>query len=489
MRIPLDASGRLMTPELVINSLANYFGGTDEAKSAVKRAFDSGKANIRELRNLNRGATNDYAIQEVQNAIDNLMPFWKDPGAAIQAELKDIRSKDYASLNDGELADVQKRLNVINDIGQMPAYQQAVGTSTKVGPDGIAPNSDSPLMRQQALADRKTNFVYQIARYLGSPGANDLADRIQKGEINTPEEYKNFLAAHQIVSANSSSNGGGHNDDTFQNLLRFATPETIRTLQGKDYSGSGAGYGGGDYSGDLKAIGDIISLRGRQTEAQSQADSLVSSLPQELARGRNEFYNAAVGQGQQYFNESLAPSIMQSLNARGILNSGDLESELSRGAGDIQGSIQSSIMNQQAADDAFFMNAAYQQTFQKEIQAGQDLSSQVQNSRGQAMQNQQFGFQRIQGDLSRQYQDMIMNREQQRQMTLMRQNFDQQQRLANKQNQANEYGQIGQTVGSIGGAVLGAYFGGPPGAVVGSGIGGQAGAQFGQSKVPGVTSR
>lgn len=259
-------------------------------------------------------------------------------------------------------------------------------------------------------------------------------------------------------------------------------------ITAKEVGEGGYFLGKPDYSPDIKRVGDIIGTRQKKAANQKIADDFIASLPQELARGRSDFANSELGYGSQYYNESLAPSIVQNLNARGMVFSGDLESELNRGAYDVQSSIQNEVQSAQAQDDAFFQNAAYQNTFQKEIAAGNDVNQLAQNQRGMAMENQQQTFLRSQANLSQQYQSMIFQRENQRNMAIQQQQLARQRDMQQDQNRAGMFSGLGQSAGTIGGALIGNVLLPGIGGVIGAGLGGQFGQQGGQS-LGGVTSR
>lgn len=500
MAIPKDSQGKLLTRDKAIGALLDYFQKSDpgEAKKALNEAFDTGKGDTRKINNLliqNGGG--DYQRQQIQNAINTISPFEKDPKAAIDAELKNIRMQDYSGLSDSDLENTQKQLQFFAGLGPVAA-NRTVGVNTAIG--GPNNGEETPASYDDVINGRKSQFVSLLSPYAGNEGATDIANRIAQGQINNAQDLKTYLSSRSnqqgsgsggfgtdwrdftLVGRNLPGDNGGSSENPIDKIIRLAgNDENFRTLQGRDISGLGGNFNGADLGTDLNAIEGLISSRGKQASSQKQIDDLVASLPQELARNRGDLFNTLGQQGQQYFGDVLAPQIVQGLNARGLLNSGDLESELARGAGDVQGSYESALMDQQAQDDAFFQNAAYQQTFQKEIQSGTDLSSQVQYSRGQAMQNQQQSFQGIQANLNRQYQSLLQQRQNQASLNNQRAQYDQQQAQAAQQSQNSLLNSLGQSVGAVGGAVVGNYLGGP--------LGGAIGSQAGQSIGGGVTSR
>lgn len=234
-----------------------------------------------------------------------------------------------------------------------------------------------------------------------------------------------------------------------------------------------------DYSADIKRLNEMVGLRTNRAQAQADVDQLVSSLPGELARGREELFGSLLQPTAQYFEDVVAPEVQQGLNARGLLYSGDLESELNRAGGELQGSLESAYLDQQAADDAFFRDAAYQQTFMKEIQAGNDVTAQVANQRQQATQAQQMSFQRTQAQLARQFQSVLQQKQQNRQYEAQQAQY----RMQQNANKANPWQMVGQAVGTIGGAIIGNAVAPGIGGYIGAGAGGQFGG-YGGSVIP-----
>lgn len=278
----------------------------------------------------------------------------------------------------------------------------------------------------------------------------------------------------------------GQFDPSVINSAEFGNPfhtnalQDVLNLTRQEFGQGGYNVGRGDFSGDVKRLSDLTTQRGNRAKAQTDVNDLITNLPQELMRGRQHLFQGEADSANQYYNDYLAPEVMQGLNSRGLLYSGDLESELSRTAGDVQGSLENAYTNQQSQDDAFFQNAAYQQTFMNEIQAGNDVTGQIANQRNQASQNQNMSFQRTQADLSRQFQALLQQKQQTRQIQAQ----DAQYRRQQEANKPNQWQALGQAVGTVGGAVVGNMVAPGIGGYIGAGVGGQLGGAGG-SAIPG----
>lgn len=236
-----------------------------------------------------------------------------------------------------------------------------------------------------------------------------------------------------------------------------------------------------DYGMDVQRIQDLLATRGSNAAADSEAQASLASLPGELAKGTNAYLQGEQGRAGQYLEEQLAPEIAQSANVRGMLYSGDLANELSRGAAGVQGDLESQRAQLEAQDRNFYVNAAYNFTLNKTLQSGADLQAGVANSREQARQGQEYNFQAGRANQERALQERLMTQQQQRALYSQDAQAKRQKDLQDKQNRAALASGIGSSVGAIGGAALGSFvpvIGTGAGAYVGSQAGGQVGGLF-----------
>src|SRR3990167_4002964 len=185
---------------------------------------------------------------------------------------------------------------------------------------------------------------------------------------------------------------------------------------------------------DVKRIQDIVSGRGLKRQREEELSQFESGLESELGRGREEFLAGEQEYGSRYFQEQIAPKIAENLNVRGLLYSGDLQSELARSAAGIQSGTEQEYLRLQEEDDLFFQNAAYQTTFKKEIEAGRGISESLASERGTALERQS----RIQESRLRSERD-----------------------YGRQQQQDKFFNDIGSTVGTIAGTYIGSKYGQP----------------------------
>lgn len=350
------------------------------------------------------------------------------------------------------------------------------------------------LPQQQQTPDFQTlgNQIYGrynqlIRQYLGTTGdhagvdkAADWASRwfLDPGAKN-PNDFGNTLA--QIVIDNS----GVSNSNDIARLKQagndiwneFHVGATLPNYQNTvNVPGSTLSD---QYAPDIKRVQDLLTTKNNLATSDTAAQASIASLPAELAQGTNAFVQNQTDQAGQFLEQELAPQIAQSENMRGILYSGDLANELSRGAADAYAPVENAQATLQSQDRDFYTNAAYNYQLAKSLNAGQDLTLQTAQDRNSALSNQGYNFQSGQADIQRQLQERLLNQQQQSSLIAQNAAIRQQQDALRRQNQAGLGSSIGSSVGAIGGGIVGGLVGGPIGAGIGVGIGSQIGNQGG----------
>lgn len=226
---------------------------------------------------------------------------------------------------------------------------------------------------------------------------------------------------------------------------------------------------------DIKRIQDMQGVRAKKAGAQGDLDAFVNKLPQDLASNTDQQYTSQLEQGKHTLEDFLNPQVRGQLAARGLLTSGDLDAELASGAGEIMNPIQQQYAQNKADDLAFFENAAYQTNLKKTIDANQNLSGQLDFERGNALNAQSQRFQQGQNNISDSASMALFRRQQQANLQAQQERLRRQSDLQSAQNRSGMIGGIGQSIGSIGGAVVGNMIAPGVGGMVGAGIGGQFG--------------
>lgn len=235
------------------------------------------------------------------------------------------------------------------------------------------------------------------------------------------------------------------------------------------------------YAPDIKRIQDLLGTKQKLAASDTAAQASIASLPAELAQGTNAFVQNQTDQAGQFLEQQLAPQIAQSENMRGILYSGDLANELSRGAAGAYAPVENAQATLQAQDRDFYTNAAYNYQLAKSLNAGQDLTLQTAQDRNSALANQGYNFQSGQADIQRQLQERLLNQQQQSSLIAQNAAIRQQQDALRRQNQSGLASSVGGAVGGIGGALIGNALLPGVGGVIGGTLGSQGGNQVGNA--------
>lgn len=138
-----------------------------------------------------------------------------------------------------------------------------------------------------------------------------------------------------------------------------------------------------------------------ETELPQRGEEAVSGLEEALQKSQGEF-----------FQQSITPSVIRELSARGLLRGGDLSSALSEQAGRLQTGIQQTIAPLRFEAKQAPTRLKYENLLRQALESGQDLTSAI-------------GFTRnlFQEDLARRFQGQQSELNRQSQQEIARQNF------------------------------------------------------------------
>jgi len=209
---------------------------------------------------------------------------------------------------------------------------------------------------------------------------------------------------------------------------------------------------------------------------------LEAALPGELARSTAEAVGAVRKEGKRFVREELTPEVLQQLNVRGLLPSGDLANELARVSGGVQSSIEQFESELQDADDLFFQNAGFRNALQLELEAGETIAGRVAVERRKVLAESETKFLSDVAGLRNRFAFEKLTRRGQTALASERERLRRERDLSSASRRTGTFRNIGTAVGTIGGALIGAP-GGPAGvtagATIGSRIGGVAGTEIG----------
>lgn len=442
-----------------------------------------------------------------------------DLGDGANAIIEKIKSEGYTPAIKKQLQDlIPQRLNYLTD----DKFKSGLKTTEQVIADtkDITSATDTELRSRiealnatsenSASASKTSQLDYNkirqslvqamegvpIAQYRDAK-TGDLSDQPGGGKYNLGSKEEQIDRAAQIIfnmkrlptSGEEWARELGHNNvESIGQIAGILVAPSTREFFDKQIQ-SGNFYTEGqtiktDTSKDVNDATTLLEQRATQGAEEAKVQDFMNTLPAELARTREGFLNQQTQQAGEQFREVVAPDVAQMLNVKGLLNSGDLPSELNRSASALFSPIQQAEQDLMEQDDLFFQNAGYQTALRKEIQAGQDVTSSIQANRAQTTQNQNLNFQRTQADLQRAFNENQAQRASDRAYSSYQRQLQSQQDLQSRQNKTNTVSSIGGAVGSIGGAIIGSSFG-PVGTVIGSNLGNQIGGGSGRGIVGG----
>ena len=233
-----------------------------------------------------------------------------------------------------------------------------------------------------------------------------------------------------------------------------------------------------DYRLDIKRINDLLASRGRTREEEQALDSFLEQGPQTLSDLTGEFVEGERKRGIETLNDLIIPEVRQGLNVRGLLDSGDLSSEVLRAAGEVLSPIEQLEFEMRAADEDFFKDAAYQATLKKTIQGQEDLGAFLDSQRSLARNEQENRFQSGQQAIRDNASLAYFQRQNQRQLDAQESRLRRDEELSKRASRSSLYKGIGTGVGTLAGLGVAAASGGtltPLAAGIGMGVGGTVG--------------
>jgi hypothetical protein len=359
--------------------------------------------------------------------------------------------KDYSTMSEAELQDA------------LSAYQEGSGYSQGADIQSGKQNFVNNMLQQTKSWIKQTTGTDPTGQNWGGKGTEKgisgrvSEDAVKKGlEAVYDSRLKGVSDVRQVFAETVYNNSEGLEESDFDGLKKvgnqfqtnFSKDRILKEYP--DINGQLPNY---DYSSQISNVESILSEMKDKGASQTELDNFIGSLPVELSRGRDAYLAGEVDSGTQMYQEQLSPTIKQNLATRGMLRSGDLSNELARGAGEVAGALQDTALNLQSEDEKFFTDMAYKETFRKEIEAGNDISSNLNYERSNATQTQSNNFTSAQADLTQKYNEMIQRRTQDRELATYQSKLKKAQDLANSNSEAQTYGQIGSVLGQIGTSV------------------------------------
>lgn len=357
---------------------------------------------------------------------------------------------------------------------QIKKYKQQEASSRVV-----SSQEDIRLPVAAMVAKAKTEFKKSLGR---DPTQDEIASVINS--LSPQDEY-GILNAKGFAADPLNSAGGKLNHLGLGDFLNVQSPKFSAidraNLQLQNYGGSLPQ----DVISKILAndttpyAADVLANTYIQTAREKKVNESLAALPGEETTAINQLESDLTGSNNEYLQNKLIPSIVASLNARGLATGGDLSASIAEAGAGLQRGVQGTIAPLRADSALGNTRRKADNILRGALEAGQSLSSAMDFTRSILSQDRQNQFSAGQADLNRSFQQDMFTQQQALQLAMM--NAGQ-----SKSPSALDYFlQYGLPVlGTVGGAFLG----GPVGASIGGGLASAGGNYLGQGLNSGATS-
>lgn len=211
---------------------------------------------------------------------------------------------------------------------------------------------------------------------------------------------------------------------------------------------------------------DVLANTYIQTAKEKKLTDSIPQLQQEEGSAIDTFEKQLGESNTRYLNESVVPTIIRQLNARGLAQGPDLASSIADAGAGLQREIQGQVAPLRAQSGLGSTQKKYEQILRGALESGQSLNSAMDFARGLMAQGRQNEFAAGQANINRAFQQEMQNQQMALQMAMMNAGG------GGGPSGLDLFLQYGLPV--IGGGI-GAYFGGPQGAMLGSQLGSAGG--------------
>lgn len=169
--------------------------------------------------------------------------------------------------------------------------------------------------------------------------------------------------------------------------------------------------------GDVQGILNPLVAKNKQ---EAEVNAYLNDLPGQNDKQISEFEKTLQNSQSEFFGGSLASQIIQAMNARGIVNSGDTTDSLTSAAAGLQRDVKNTIAPIRLQANQDVSNKKYENILRGALEQGQSLSSAVDFARNLYSQDLQNQFTASQADLNRKFQSDQYNQQMALRMALSR---------------------------------------------------------------------
>lgn len=312
---------------------------------------------------------------------------------------------------------------------------------------GISPTETKTPRKEQlkSIILNSLNELYPDVIALGN-NADDAASRITdlvlKGEP--------IKDAAKTVFDTFSSEWRETNDRQKQEFGRIVSGKPLQDLINKKLTQPIDYYKGEDvtpftgvnpYAEDIKIAQGLLSTKGAKREKDQTIEDYLSGLQGQLAGSTEQFLKSEEERAYGEL-ERQVPLVLQNLNARGMLFSGEVEDALTTRALSLGSSLEAIQADLEAEDSQFYYDAAYRNALKKELQSVDDYKSAISTQRGRVLTERSQKFRSTQEELDRELDEELKKSDYTRDLALRRKGLERQRTSA-------EQARRGQLIGNI----------------------------------------
>ena len=203
-----------------------------------------------------------------------------------------------------------------------------------------------------------------------------------------------------------------------------------------------------DVAPDLQRLQDRIATLTTKEEKDKAIEDFLSGLPGELKTSREQFLASEEERALSAL-ERQVPLVLQNLNVRGMLQSGERVDELTTRALNLDASLEEIQADLEVEDNQFYYDSAFQNALRNELSKVEDYRSAISGARKKVMTGREEKFRSSQSELDRQMQEDLTTSAYSRNIALKRKEAQRQQQQQQDQNRLGVLSKIAETGANI----------------------------------------
>ena len=203
-----------------------------------------------------------------------------------------------------------------------------------------------------------------------------------------------------------------------------------------------------DVAPDFQRLQDRIATLTTKEDKDKAIEDFLSGLPGELKTSREQFLASEEERALSAL-ERQVPLVLQNLNVRGMLQSGERVDELTTRALNLDASLEEIQADLEFEDNQFYYDSAFQNALRNELSKVEDYRSAISGARKKVMTGREEKFRSSQSELDRQMQEDLTTSAYSRNIALKRKEAQRQQQQQQDQNRLGVLSKIAETGANI----------------------------------------